>query len=69
MLEFVGDVYGLIATRVVLGLVQGPVFPSFAAFVVPWYPAEERGRLCSIGYIGISVKKPKSFVTHVRFCE
>lgn len=52
-----GDVYGLIATRVILGFVQGPAFPSFAAFIVPWYPVEQRGSLCSIGYIGVSVRK------------
>lgn len=33
---------------------QGPTFPSLSAFIVPWYPVEQRGRLCSIGYIGIS---------------
>ncbi|XP_031629149.1 sialin-like [Contarinia nasturtii] len=49
-----GEAYGLIATRVLLGFVQGPIFPCLAAFVVPWYPVEERGRLCSFGYIGIS---------------
>lgn len=56
---FLGDYYGLIATRVILGLVQGPTFPCLSAFVVPWYPVEQRGRLCSIGYIGISVFKKK----------
>lgn len=55
-LKTVGNFYGLITMRVILGLVQAPVFPALGAFVVPWYPAEERGRLCSIGYIGISVK-------------
>lgn len=50
-----GEVNGLIATRVILGLVQGPVFPCFSAFIVPWYPVDQRGKLCSIGYIGISV--------------
>ncbi|XP_055326920.1 sialin-like [Sitodiplosis mosellana] len=49
-----GDSNGLIATRVILGFVQGPTFPCLAAFVVPWYPIEQRGRLLSIGYIGIS---------------
>lgn len=60
---FLGDYYGLIATRVILGFVQGPTFPCLSAFVVPWYPVEQRGRLCSIGYIGISVlqKKKSSF--------
>lgn len=51
-----GDEYGLIATRVILGLVQGPIFPCLSAFIVPWYPIEERGTLCSMGYIGISVR-------------
>lgn len=50
-----GEEYGLIATRVILGLVQGPIFPCLSAFVVPWYPIEQRGTLCSMGYIGISV--------------
>lgn len=50
-----GDFYGLIANRVALGLVQGPVFPCLAAFIVPWYPVDQRGKLCSIGYVGISV--------------
>lgn len=53
--SILGDVYGLIATRVILGLVQGPVFPCLSSFVVPWYPVDQRGKLCSIGYIGISV--------------
>lgn len=52
---FTGDVGGLIATRVILGLVQGPMFPCLTAFVVPWYPISERGKLCSIGYVGLSV--------------
>lgn len=55
IISYAGDVHGLIATRVILGFVQGPTFPCLAAFVVPWYPPEQRGRLCSIGYIGISV--------------
>lgn len=55
LLRIPGDFYGLIATRVVLGLVQGPVFPCLASFIVPWYPVDQRGKLCSIGYIGISV--------------
>lgn len=32
----IGDFYGLIAARIMLGILQGPVFPSLSAFVAPW---------------------------------
>lgn len=40
-----------------------------AAFVVSWYPIEERGRLCSIGYIGISVKLEKNKELVCLYCS
>lgn len=52
---FSGEAGGLIATRVLLGLATAPVFACLTAFVVPWYPISERGKLCSIGYVGLSV--------------
>lgn len=44
----------MIIARAILGLVQGPLFPCIGAFAAHWYPADQRARLCSIHYIGIS---------------
>lgn len=32
-----GDFYGAIVARIILGFLQGPVFPCLSAFVAPWF--------------------------------
>ena len=38
---WVNNASGLIATRVILGLFQGCLFPALALFVANWYKREE----------------------------
>lgn len=51
----VAGAYGLIVVRVLMGLCLGPLYPCISAFLVAWVPIGERGRLCSIIYMGSSV--------------
>lgn len=56
MMVFEGSAYGLLATRILLGASQGPVYSCLSAIAVAWYPADQRGGLCSIGFIGVAVR-------------
>lgn len=52
-----GGAIGLLVTRVLIGLLQGPVLPSVATLSITWFPVEERGRANSIAMMGINVRK------------
>lgn len=58
-IHFLGDAIGLIITRTVIGLTQGPLIPSIASIMIAWIPIEERARCCSIAYMGMHVNKIK----------
>ncbi|XP_055326919.1 putative inorganic phosphate cotransporter [Sitodiplosis mosellana] len=49
-----GEANGLIATRVLVGFLQGPLHPSLSSFGISWFPIEQRGRFNSMVFIGIS---------------
>lgn len=51
-----GTAYGLLATRILLGISQAPIYSCLSAIAAAWYPADQRGGLCSIGFIGIAVR-------------
>lgn len=51
----VGGANGLIVIRVLMGLCQGPVYPSLSGFIAVWIPIKERGRISSVIYTGSSV--------------
>lgn len=53
----IGDSSGLIAMRVLYGILQGPLTSSVGTFSVAWFPVEERGRFNSIIFVGINVFK------------
>lgn len=53
----IGDSSGLIATRVLYGILQGPLTSAVGTFSVGWFPIEERGRFNSIIFVGINVFK------------
>lgn len=50
-----GGAYALMATRFLMGLFQGPLFPSISALLGAWVPTKERGRLCSLAFSGMTV--------------
>lgn len=54
--SIIGEVYGLIATRILIGFLQGPLHPCLSSFAVAWFPLEQRGRFCSIVFTGVQVK-------------
>lgn len=54
-LLYIGEAYGLIAVRFLIGFLQGPLHPAVSTFAVAWYPMEQRGRYCSVVFIGVSV--------------
>ncbi|WP_144110260.1 MFS transporter [Paraburkholderia sp. BCC1886] len=42
------DLKALLAVRVVLGIAEGVIWPSFAVLFVRWFPGNERGRAVSV---------------------
>lgn len=49
------DAGGLIATQVLLGILQGPLIPAISSFSAAWFPVEERSRTISVIFMGINV--------------
>lgn len=54
-----GGAIGLIMTRTLIGVTQGPLIPSIASIMIAWIPVEERTRCCAIAYMGIHVNNAK----------
>lgn len=52
-----GDATGMIVTRIAYGFLQGPLIPCIASIQIAWFPVEERGRINSIIFTGINVRK------------
>ncbi|XP_064549125.1 sialin-like isoform X2 [Drosophila montana] len=52
---YYGDVWGLIAIRILMGVAQGPLFPSLTTLLSYWVPAEERCSLGTFCYSGVTV--------------
>lgn len=50
-----GGAYALMATRFVMGIFQGPLFPAISSLLGAWVPTKERGRLCSMAFSGMTV--------------
>lgn len=58
LLAFItGGAIGLLISRVLIGILQGPVLPCIATLSITWFPVEERGRANSITMMGINVRK------------
>lgn len=50
-----GGAVGLIAVRVVIGTVQGGMWPATSTLVSAWIPTKEKTTICSIAFSGIAV--------------
>lgn len=55
MFPQIGEVYGLMATRILIGLFQGPLLPGISVFGVVWFPIQERGRTVALVLSGLPV--------------
>lgn len=47
--------YGLIVVRLLMGLMQGGIFPAINTMLSAWVPAHERGRMASLVFCGYPV--------------
>ncbi|XP_050533315.1 putative inorganic phosphate cotransporter [Daktulosphaira vitifoliae] len=55
---YVARIYGptaLVVLRLLIGLAQGPLYPSLNRLLASWVPIEERGRLGSLVFAGAQV--------------
>lgn len=50
-----GGAYGLIVVRVMMGLVQGGIFPAVNTILSAWVPQHERSRMASLIFCGYPV--------------
>lgn len=49
------DYYGAVALRVIIGLSQGPIYPTISTFLQCWIPEEERSLIGSIMFSGATL--------------
>lgn len=52
-----GDAYGLVVTRILIGILHGPLHPCLSKLAVIWFPIEQRGQFNSIVFVGNAVSK------------
>lgn len=52
-----GGAMGLIVVRIVIGTVQGGMWPAVSTIISAWIPNNEKTTVCSLAFAGIAVRQ------------